>query len=222
MLQHDIVFILETQLAPHHPPRLPESITAAFLAHVVSRPPEVGRKGGLLVLVKSSIARQVSVAALDAANGMVWLRLAGAGRGPALHIAGCYIPPEGSAVYDRPGVADPWTALQQHISRHAQPCDSVLLMGDFNARTAGLPESPDLAELEYALQAVPQLAEMLDQNLPPRRQTDNSSNAFGMQLLSLLAANGMCIFNGRVSGVDNHLWTSVNATWQQQEQQEQQ
>jgi hypothetical protein len=122
----------------------------------------------------------------------------------------CYIPPEGSVIHGRPAAEDPWQALQRRISQQAELGEPVLLMGDFNARTGGLPESPDLEELKYALPDMPELGELLQQDLPPRRSTDPNSNAFGKELLGLLASRAMCIFNGRVPGTANHEWTSLN------------
>jgi hypothetical protein len=69
-------------------------------------------------------------------------------------------------------------------------------MGDFNAKTGGLPESAGLSELQHALPDIPELAEYL-QHDTASTQTDRHlhCNAFGEQLLALLAANAMCIFN---------------------------
>jgi hypothetical protein len=60
------------------------------------------------------------------------------------------------------------------------------------------------SELQHALPEIPELADYLQQDMPARKYTDDSSNAFGEQLLAaLLAANAMCIFNGRVAGAND-------------------
>jgi hypothetical protein len=189
-------------------------LAAAFQVHLASRPREVGRQGGLLALVHNTVAAYVRVVEVDAANSVMWLTLTPPGSPrPTLHIAACYIPPANSSIHQRPTVEDPWQALHRHISRQAGPGEPVLLMGDFNARTGGLPESPDLEELKYALPNMLELVDLLQQDLPPRRSVDPTHNAFGKELLALLASRAMCIFNGRVPGRNNHSWTSLNHRW---------
>jgi exonuclease III len=217
LLQHDVVIILETKMRAGQDHHLPECLATAFTQHIISRPATVGCGGGLLVLVRNSMAATLTVR--DAPNGVVWIRVdttaraaqarsQGSGRLATLHILGCYLPPAGSAIYGKPQVGDPWDVLQQHISRQLRPGEQLLLLGDFNARTGGLAEHSDMEELQHALPDMPELAAMLRQDpLPPRRQADAKHNEYGKQLLSLLAANGCCIFNGRCPG-DNGGYTS--------------
>ena len=222
LLQHDVIIVVETKMRAGQDHHLPECLAAAFTQHVINRPATVGCGGGLLVLVRSSMAATLTVR--DAPNGVVWIRLDAnehtaqarrqGNRGPAsLHILGCYLPPEGSAIYGKPQVGNPWDVLQQHISRQLRPGEQLLLLGDFNARTGGLAEHGDLAELQHALPGLPELAAVLQRDpLPPRRQADTQHNEFGNQLLALLAGNGCCIFNGRCPG-DNGGYTSCSPRW---------
>ena len=201
LLQHDLVFLLETFLQPDtQAARIPANIAAAFQVHNVCRPVAVGAHGGMLLLINNRIFQYVKLTSVDAAQGIAWLTVPGAG-GSVLHVAACYIPPHDSVIHRRLNASSPWDTMQQYIGQHSsQPDHSFLLMGDFNAKTGGLPESADLSELQHALPEMPELAEYLQQDIAARRQTDTSSNAFGEQLLALLAANAMCVFNGRVPG----------------------
>jgi hypothetical protein len=133
--------------------------------------------GGVLALGRKSLTASIQLSIADAANGIMWFKLSGSAaarhtQASVLHIGGCYLPPEGSKVYDRPLVQDPWPLLQHHLQRLVRPSDSVVLLGDFNARTGQLPEAPDLEELRYALPGMPELADLLQQDMPPRISSD--------------------------------------------------
>jgi hypothetical protein len=137
----------------------------------------------MLLLIHNIASHQrVKLTSVDAAQGIAWLSVPGTG-GAVLHVAACYIPPQGS--HRRISASSPWDTLQQYIAQHSSSARSLLpahALGDFNAKTGGLPESADdLSELQHALPDIPELAEYLQHDMPARKQTDTSSNAFGEQ-----------------------------------------
>jgi hypothetical protein len=106
-----------------------------------------------------------------------------------------YLPPgEGNHHYD-PGAF----ACLLADTEAAAALGSVVLAGDFNARTAECADlslaSTDVRLLEPVSGAVPDSA-----LLPPRRSPDQSTNPRGPALLSFCRSAGLALVNGRVPG----------------------
>ena len=126
VLQHDVVILTETKIKPTAQPKLAACLAAAFDVHILSRPVGAGAGGrsngfgGVLALVRKSLTASIQLSIADAANGIMWFKLSGSAadghtQASILHIGACYLPPEGSKVYDRPLVQDPWPLLQHHL-----------------------------------------------------------------------------------------------------------
>jgi hypothetical protein len=76
----------------------------------------------------------------------------------------------------------------------------VLLGGDFNARTAKLPDTLDTSDLCELLQA-PELAKIEQPSVVATQQNrDANVGGWGRELLNLCCDAGLLIFNGRTPG----------------------
>ena len=114
-----------------------------------------------------------------------------------------YIPPHGSK-YAHP---DPYLEIQQEFDQFGLDSKHVLLFGDFNSRTANLPDFVDCdaflfeingnEDLQNEKQEISHYFEI--KNIPINRQTaDPSTNAYGYQLADFCKNNNMFILNGRL------------------------
>ena len=94
-------------------------------------------------------------------------------------------------------IADVWERLGDEVSE-AKGLGSVLLVGDLNAHTAGLPDFP------AADAAAPDAAQGAEgaATCSVRRSEDAArpANSHGRQLLALCQQSGLRILNGRVCG----------------------
>ena len=171
-------------------------------------------RGGVAIWVSRRIAGNVVLLGKsEIPKGMesIWVKLKGQGlamQGRNLVIGACYAAPIASRIYtqNRSGgnnVSERVTSrLSTLIERHQGPYDEVLVMGDLNARVAGLRELPEM-DAERELEEVTGFSainEGLLMGIPERNSKDIDTNAFGRALVKVCREREMVILNGRVTG----------------------
>ena len=160
-------------------------------------------RGGVVVYVHASISQWATI--WRDCGTHAWLRIAkDVGLAADLMLLAAYFPPR-SQHRSRTGEREQWDALEAEVAA-AQAQGMVLMAGDFNARTAELPDwdvspagndVPNPAQVEALWQAL---------GLPPpvrtprRNQDKGDPNVFGRRLLQLCRETGMRICNGRTPG----------------------
>ena len=121
-----------------------------------------------------------------------------------LYICTAYLSPETSTFYHNPDVQEPFDMLLQDIAALQSLNGSVLLAGDFNARTATLPDFIPCADHAELLPPDLPISEALPADILPRCSADQGvPNHFGHKLLALCQDSNMLILNGRAAG-DQH------------------
>ena len=160
-----------------------------------SAPRQAGERarGGVAAYLADSLPCTATVWRRRAANGVLWLRLRGVrGLASDLLLATCYLPPRGSG--GCPGDTTQWWAALEDDCAQAEALGLVLVVGDFNARTATQPDWPH------------------NDVTRPRRSEDQVFDARGGQLLGLCKSTGLRICNGRVAGDERGSITSRGTT----------
>jgi exonuclease III len=168
-----------------------------ILKHSTKQNRRGGRgSGGLLFLYKQSL--QNSVTAIPTDNPYTpWVKVRGKPMGwdKDLYICSLYIPPA-----DSPYFHDQFTDLENEIAQFGH-LGNVLMMGDFNARTADngrflhdfIPGDND----KFLSLPVDYIA---DSNLKSRQSLDTAINSHGRKLVEMLIATQIRILNGRTPG----------------------
>ena len=114
-----------------------------------------------------------------------------------------YIPPHGSKYAH----ADPYLELQNEIDRVCGTSKHVILLGDFNSRTAKLCDYTKCDEFIFDLQGHDSLYaenmhmfQVLQQNniTLNRQNLDTRTNAYGHQMIEFCKNNNLFILNGRL------------------------
>jgi hypothetical protein len=155
-----------------------------------------------------------------ATDGIAWLCI-NLPNTPPISIAACYLPCESSNTLNRPGkrsksdrsdvMREAYTRIATDIT--ALPGHTIIVTGDFNARTGITPEvDPALfANWEHMTNVEPPpptaLFSQRLQGLPPRANTDNVTNDWGLHLLSFCATTQLIIANGRLPGEGSAAFT---------------
>lgn len=182
----DIVVLTETWLchedASHERWRLrlvtPPLQPVHYVHHYVCKPRHGGagrQRAGISVYIRSEIDRHTTVMGRDAANGILWLKLARALQpsvGTDILLACCYFPPD--------CLSDPFEVLEEGLHRWGNGC-TVIVVGDLNARTGSLNDGAQ----------------------PPRVNSDRVINQQGRRCVDFCLSADLAIANGRVPG-DTH------------------
>lgn len=163
-------------------------------------------RGGIVVYVRQQLARHTEVWHTSTGGTHAWLKIdTAAGLTEPLLLAACYFPPTAGGKFNQ-STADGWEALEAEVA-DAQAAGQVLLAGDFNARTATLPDWDDSAEGEEGHNSALWEVELCTQASMPqpaltsaRHNQDKLTNAHGRQLLALCKSSGLRICNGRTAG----------------------
>jgi hypothetical protein len=187
---HDLLVVTETKCSRSNIPQPPLSF------ELLDRPCSSrgqGRSGGLAVYLRRAAGRSMSVWRVR--PNCLWVRVDGLLPGGPTFIGAVYLPPGKNNQYLDPSALD---TLERDV-HDASALGSVLLAGDFNARTR---TDPDLAV------AVLDDGCLSDRSgdprsvaLPPRRSPDTAPpDARGRALLSFCRASSLTIANGRLPG----------------------
>ena len=170
-----------------------------FQSYDVARPVTrlVGRgSGGIAVYIRDTWVSSVAVwrKAVDASR--LWLRFRPYNSTP-LYLCVAYIPPQSSTYGD----IDIFDALSADIADVQNLGGTVLLGGDFNARTGTAPDVVDTSCYASLLQT-PLLDDSCPlQDLPPRSNRDcGGLHGWHRELLDLCCSTGIYILNGRTPG----------------------
>ena len=113
-----------------------------------------------------------------------------------IYICACYIPPEGSSVYTNNTDVniDPYQLIEEDIIRY-QELGDIMLMGDFNARTAC---NIDFIENDNDWLPNVELSQCYPRDIyiSKRANHDTVTNKFGEKLLNLCKELQLRILNG--------------------------
>ena len=107
----------------------------------------------------------------------------------------CYIPP-GNSSYLKKQEHDPFDSLSSILEK-IDTSDSIILCGDFNARTGGL-EDRTLCENIPGIDFTEDHSS--DHISTERNCMDSTNNAHGKNLIDLSIENNLTLINGRISG----------------------
>ena len=203
----DILAFTETWLSSaDQPPSLPGYHALSFPRPREERAPSRRRltRGGLAVYVRADWAPHTTVWSQSEMGTHVWLRVdRAAGLGNHLMLALCYMPPARRGHAYTEATADFWQTLAAEIPA-AQAEGWVLLAGDFNARTASLPDWPQGVDHHNDALLDVVVCSQAAAPVPPtcleRQNQDRGTNAFGRHLLSLCRSSDLRICNGRLPG----------------------
>jgi hypothetical protein len=192
----DILALTET----HHFHDQQLLVIPGYQHFAVARPCKVGgqvrkHSSGILIYVSELCSSAVSVWKAAKDGTRLWLKFTDLGNSKPLFLCITYVPPQNlpyadKALYDR---------IAQEIAEVESTPGSVILVGDFNARTCEKVDSVDCTSLCNALQ-IPKLQNThpLPQ-LRPNRDVAAPSGWY-KELLGLCNATGYRILNGRVAG----------------------
>lgn len=163
------------------------------------------RSGGVGILIKNSLFDKIEVLDISCEN-CLWYRF----KDTSYIFAVVYIPPEGSKY----GNLDIFDKLENDIIDINSQYDnaSLLIFGDFNAKTGRLPDYTVFDEYiaENYIDTVSEenmtLNGMVNLGLPLERfsQDNNNINNYGYRFLELCKSTGLLIANGRC-GNDIHI-----------------
>jgi len=204
----DVVICTESWLgALDTPPDLPGYVAFNFPRRGEgSRRMQQRARGGVVAYIRQSLARHTTVWRTSQFGTHGWLRVdKAAGLDADLLLAACYIPPAQKNAHAH-DIADVWDSLSTDIAA-AQVEGQVLVAGDFNARTAALPDW-DHSEWEDCQHNAALLdvavCNQEDMTMPPvstpRRNQDSTTNQHGHKFIALCRSTDMRICNGRTPG----------------------
>lgn len=196
----DLLLLTETWMhAAAQPPPLTE-----YHCFGLSRPfqQSAGRpSGGLACYVRKHLASHVSVWKYAQDGSCIWMKISkAAGLQADLFLCLAYFCPEKSTFYDNPAVLDPFENLTKHLAEIKSSGAHVMLAGDFNARTARLPDAIPAADHADIPDVTLPNIHMLPAGSAPRQSSDATVNPFGKKLIALCQDASLLILNGRVNG----------------------
>ena len=147
--------------------------------------------GGIMVLVREKEGRLIQLEKEDSNKQFIWFKISE--NGNHIRIAACYFAPQVSKIYKGRGLAhtDPFAALNADIATYSQ-LGEVLIVGDFNARTA----SEQASILCCKDDCDPIWLTEESNHQWERISEDKGYNLFGEQLLTLCGAFDLVICNG--------------------------
>lgn len=190
--QQDIYVATETWLGEGR--AVPE--LEGFEAFGCPRPRAYNTRGGIACYVRHGLFSHVAVWRSCPYGCYIVLKLTSTPDAAPLFVVACYVPPVQANAFMH-DIADVWERLGDEVSE-AKGLGSVLLVGDLNAHTAGLPDFP------AADAAAPDAAQGAEgaATCSVRRSEDAArpANSHGRQLLALCQQSGLRILNGRVCG----------------------
>ena len=138
--------------------------------------------GGVVIYVRETVHRLVSVEPTAKDEDRIWLRIVNGDELP-IFLGVWYIPPKGTTGYY--GIKDRWDLLSQEVARF-KARGSILLLGDFNARTGVFP--------------------------PPRLSNDSTINDFGKRLLDICEEHSLLILNGNIGNSSDYTCISAQGS----------
>ncbi len=208
LFQHvDVVALIET----HHFPGDTFPVLPRFCCFDVARPvtPQCVRKhsGGIAVLVRDTWANSTTVWKTARDGTRIWLRLGNAFQRP-LFLCIVYVVPQGSPYADN--------NLFEHICQEvgeAMSLGSVLLAGDFNARTGINTDFIDCSQLADVLLVPQAIEDTLPNNMLERQNRDTVTAGWHREFLDLCRTAGLFILNGRTPGDISREYTCLYGFW---------
>ena len=163
--------------------------------------------GGMLLYIRTKLAHRISrIDTPFLKNNVLWIEYKSeCGRDQVMGFL--YNPPRDSE-YKIPDFYDLLEASIQDIQGHSNHGCSVLLMGDFNARTAVLQEVERVQEGSFQPDCLQ--SEAIYRNARPRLSRDKITNQSGRRLIELCRDTQLWIMNGRMSGDEDGEYTYIS------------
>ena len=176
---YDIVILLETMKGKQFRVNYPGYCCWHFARD--SRHKNAKRNsGGFLVMVREHLSKYVQIS--KKSDYVVWLTLK-SGVKATCHAGFVYIPPVGSTMYTD---LCPYEVIQNEIVQKRASA-SIVLAGDFNARTGEM--------VDFPADRWSNTHQHLTKN---RLNGDKTVNTYGKKLIELTISNNMVLLNGRM------------------------
>ena len=176
--KYDLIFLMETKLDD-----LDQIFIDGFTLLTNNRKYKKRPSGGVAVIVKNTIVKYVEQLPLSFQD-TIWVKIKKLFEKPIV-MAAIYNPPENSRYADD----NLFDFKEKVVLDNDDKTCSICLLGDFNARTANLPDSvqDDSFENLNNQEFVP----------PQRSNQDNTVNKYGHKLLDMCEHLDLYIVNGR-------------------------
>jgi len=160
--------------------------------------------GGIAVLVRETWANSTAVWKITRDGIRIWLRLGNAFQRP-LFLCIVYAAPQGSPYVD--------SNLFEHICQEvgeAMSLGSVLLVGDFNARTSTNNDFIDCSQLADVLLVPQAIEDTLPNNMLEGQNRDTVTAGWHHDFLDFCRTTGLFILNGRTPGDISREYTCLS------------
>ena len=192
----NILIITESWLEGTEVPAIPGFPYSFGLGRRAAAVAGTATRGGVAVYIRSLPGHSATVWRSRAADGVLWIQL---NEPEPMCIAVCYLPPSHSGGCPR-DVGQWFRNLADDIT-DAQALGRVLVAGDFNARTATLPDYEVVDEGPWLTSRLIDVHTGETSPLPLQRlSTDRQLNSHGRHLLHLCKVTGLRLLNGRTPG----------------------
>ncbi|GFS04675.1 zinc-binding alcohol dehydrogenase domain-containing protein 2 [Elysia marginata] len=172
-----------------------------FTVYHKQRSSFINKSGGITIAARNSIAQHITQLQSNSEYAL-WIKINKrlCQLGDDILLGACYIPPEGS----RYANIDAFVEIQNELLPHARDNKTpVILMGDFNAKTATVNEILHMEDLDRTL-PLSNILQVRNINFTRVSQDRNRPNNYGHKLLDMCKTTELIILNGRC-GEDKHL-----------------
>jgi hypothetical protein len=173
-------------------------------SHIASHRTKHGTKGrhsgGIVIYYKTELSKYVSLVRNEHKD-ILWIKFNNSmfNNSSDLYIAIIYFSPNNSSRQDHID-NDLFTLLENDVASFMEKSPNVIILGDFNARTALRPDyiTYDSSNVNSDI-PLPDDYQYDDMSLIPKRcSMDNTTNNHGNKLLNLCKATSLKIVNGRL------------------------
>jgi len=157
------------------------------------------RSGGIILYIKRSLSKSNAIIKVHSNANFIWLKINKnlCGTSHDIYICCLYIKPRNRVICPENDIL--FEQLAHHINRYSQ-LGKIILMGDFNSRTASL---DDFIKLDHTIRGnIDSLPNQYisDIMLNNRNNIDKEINEQGKNLIEMCIETKLRILNGRVNG----------------------
>ena len=202
---YDLIALTETHAGNNNTLEIPGYVMKSIVRPKSSKAKKYS--GGIALAIRENIAGSVRILE-SKSDSILWAKINREGAKDFL-LGIIYITPINSSYTKNilDNANETWDILEEEISRY-KPLYNVSLLGDFNSRTAKLPDYIVNDDNKYLDLPLDYTVDSVNTN---RNNTDVITNTYGKTLLELCKVSGLRIVNGRKIGDSNgkktcHQW----------------